>query len=105
MTATSASVQFGTGGVVGVQSSLRLTGDSYVTCYTYDDRAPILGIDDAHVKVSITVPDISRVTADDVTWARLLAAAVTRYVAELEQLATADRESPAGPGAAPGQAA
>ena len=38
MTATSASVRFGTGGVAGVQSSLRLTGDSYITCYTYDDR-------------------------------------------------------------------
>jgi hypothetical protein len=105
MTATSASVQIATGGVVEVQSSLRLTGDSYVNCYTYDDQAPILGIDDAHVKVSITVPDTSQVTADDVTWARLLAAAVTRYVTELEKLVAATRESPAGPGAAPGQAA
>ena len=107
MTATTASVQFAGGGVAEVQSSLRLTGGSYVTCYTYDDHAPILGIDDAHVKVSITVPDTRQVTADDVTWARLLAAAVTRYVTELEQLAAANRESPAGsgPGAAPGQAA
>ena len=105
MTATSASVQFATGGAVEVNSSLRLTGDSYVNCYTYDDQAPILGIDDAHVKVSITVPDTSQVTADDVTWARLLAGAVTRYVTELEKFAAADRESPADPGAAPGQAA
>jgi hypothetical protein len=45
--------------------------------------------------VSITVPDTSQVTADDVTWARLLAAAVTRYVTELEQLAAANRESAA----------
>ena len=60
--------------MVEVQSSLRLTGNSYINCYTYDDHAPILGIDDAHVKVSITVPDTSEVTADDVTWARLLAA-------------------------------
>ena len=105
MTATSASVQFATGGVVEVQSSLRLTGNSYINCHTYDDHAPILGIDDAHVKVSITVPDTSQVTADDVTWARLLAEAVTRYVTELEQLAAANHESPADPGAAPGQAA
>ena len=105
MTATSASVQFASGGVVEVQSSLRLTGHSYITCYTYDDHAPILGIDDAHVKVSITVPDISHVTADDVTWARLLAKAVNQYLAELEQLAAATRESRADPGAAPGQAA
>jgi hypothetical protein len=104
MTATSASVQFAAGGVAGVQSSLRLTGDSYVTCYTYDDRAPILGIDDAHVKVSITVPDTSHVTVDDLTWARLLAKAVNQYLAELEKLAAAN-QSPAGPGAAPGQAA
>jgi hypothetical protein len=104
MTATSASVQFATGGVVEVNSSLRLTGDSYVTCYTYDDQAPILGIDDAHVKVSITVPDTRQVTADDLTWARLLAKAVNQYLAELEKLAAAN-QSPAGPGAAPGRAA
>ena len=105
MTATSASVSYTTGGVAEVQSSLRLTGGSYISCYTYDDHAPILGIDDAHVKVSITVPDTSQVTADDVAWARLLAGAVTRYVTELEQLAAANRENPAAPGAAPGQAA
>jgi hypothetical protein len=105
MTATSASVQFATGGVVEVQSSLRLTGDTYVNCYTYDDHAPILSIDDAHVTVSITVPDTSHVTADDVTWARLLAKAVNQYLAELEQLAAANRESPGDPGAASGQAA
>jgi len=103
MTATSASVQFATGGVVEVQSSLRLTGDAFIRCYTYADQAPILGIDDAHVKVSITVPDTSRVTADDVAGARLLAEAVSQYVAELELCA--DRESPAGPGTAPEQAA
>ena len=57
------------------------------------------------MQVSITVPDTGQVTEDDVTWARLLAEAVTRYVAELEQLAAADRQSPADPGAAPGRAA
>ena len=105
MTATSASVQFATGGVVEVQSSVRLTGDTYVNCYTYDDHAPILAVSDAHVTVSITVPDTSQVTADDVTWARLLAKAVTRYVKELEQLAAANRERPSDPGAPSGQAA
>ena len=105
MTATSASVQFATDGVVEVQSSLRLTGDTYVNCYTYDDHAPILSVSDAHVTVSITVPDTSQVTADDLTWARLLAKAATRYVTELEQFAAASRERPSGPGAAPGQAA
>ena len=105
MTATSASVRFATGGVVEVQSSLRLTGDSYVNCFTYDDQAPILGIDDAHVNVSITVPDTSQVTADDLTWARLLAKAVTRYVAELEKLAALDDKAAADTGDRAGQAA
>ena len=105
MTATSASVQFATGGVVEVQSSLRLTGDTYVNCFTYDDQAPILSVSDAHVTVSITVPDTSQVTADDLTWARLLAKAVTRYVAELEKLAALDDTTAADTGDRAGQAA
>ena len=107
MTATSASVSYTTGGVAEVQSSLRLTGNSYINCYTYGDHAPILGIDDAHVKVSLTVPDTSQVTGQDVAVARHLADAVARYVAELEQLAATKCESPGASdsGAASGQAA
>jgi hypothetical protein len=32
----------------------------------YDDRPPVLSVTDAHVSVSVTVPDTSRVTAEDV---------------------------------------
>jgi hypothetical protein len=78
-----------------VQSRLHLTGHTYINCYTYDDRAPIPGIDDAHVQVSITVPDSARVTEEDVTRARKLREAVARYATELEKLADAHRESAA----------
>ena len=65
--ATSASVQFAANGAAEVQCArLHLTGRSFVTCHTYDDRAPILAIDDAHVQVSITVPDTRQVTEEDV---------------------------------------
>ena len=79
-----------------------------MNCHTYDDRAPILAIDDAHVQVSIAVPDTrGEVTEEDVAVARQLAKVVSQYVAELERLAAADRQSPAAfdPGAAPGRAA
>jgi hypothetical protein len=91
--ATSASVQFGAGGAARVESRLHLTGRSYIDCYTYDDIAPILALDDAHVQVSITVPDTRLVNDEDVAVACKLAEAVARYVAELEQLAAANRES------------
>jgi hypothetical protein len=105
MTATSASVRFGANGVTGVESFIRLTGRTYIDCHTYQDSAPILAIDDAPAKVSMTVPDPARVTEDDVATARQLAQAVAEYVAELEQLAAATRHSAAGPGDGAGQAA
>ena len=37
MTATSASVRFGADGAAGVESFVRLTGDTYIRCCTYDD--------------------------------------------------------------------
>src|SRR5271157_1055191 len=103
--ATSASVQFAANGPAEVCSRLHLTGRTFISCHTYDDRAPILAIDDAHVQVSIAVPDTRRVTEEDVAVARQLAKVVSQYVTELEQLAAADRQSPADPGAASGQAA
>ena len=105
MTATSASVRFGQDGPAGVDSILRLTGRTYISCHTYGDCAPILAIDDAPAKVSMTVPDPARVTEDDLATARQLAQAVAKYVAELEQLAAATRQSAAGPGDGAGQAA
>ena len=105
--ASSASVQFAVSGPAEVCSRLHLTGRTFIACHTYDDRAPILAIDDAHVQVSIAVPDTFRVTEEDVAVARQLAKVVSQYVAELEKLAAVARQSPEAfdPGAAPGQAA
>ena len=105
MTATSASVRFYPDGPAGVESLLRLTGRTYIYCHTYGDSAPILAIDDAPAKVSMTVPDPAWVTEGDVATARRLAKAVADYVAELEHLAAATRQSAAGPGDGAGQAA
>jgi hypothetical protein len=99
---TSASVWFGTSGSPEVDSRLHLTGSTRMNCYLYPGSAPILAIDDAHVKVTLTVPESDKVTGQDVTAARELAAAVARYVAELERLAAAtgepetDSDDPAG---------
>jgi hypothetical protein len=103
--ATSASVKFGAGQLTAVDSSFRLTGRTYIDCYTYDDRPPILAVTDAHVSVSVTVPDSSQVTEEDVTCARLLAETVALYVAELERRAALERESTEGADASAGQAA
>jgi hypothetical protein len=37
----------------------------------YDDRSPIVSVTDAHISVSVTVPDTSQVTAEDVRPCRL----------------------------------
>ena len=105
MTATSASVRFGPDGVTGVESFVRLTGDTYIRCCIYDDSAPILTVQDAHVDVSITVPGSDEVTEGDVRFGRLLAEAVGQYVAELEHRMPAGREDVAAAGDGAGQAA
>jgi hypothetical protein len=102
---TSAEVRFDADGKVKVQSYIRLTASTYIRCCTYPDHAPILTIQDGPADVTITNPGQGEVTEEDVAFGRLLAEAVNRYAAELEKLAAANRESPAGPGAAPGQAA
>ena len=56
---------------------------TFIRCCTYDDQAPILAIDDGNVSVSLTVPDVHRVTGEDVNRAMALADAVARYIAEL----------------------
>jgi hypothetical protein len=98
-----ACVRLGPGGVAGVEVSVRLTGQSRIYCHLYEDAAPILSITDEHVRMSVSVPDPDQVTPDDVTWGRLLADAVARYVAELEKLAIKDHA--AAPGEASGRAA
>jgi hypothetical protein len=101
----SAEVRFDADGKVKVQSYVRLTASTYIRCCTYPGHAPILTIQDGPADVTITNPGQGEVTQEDVAFGRLLADAVNRYLAELERLAAATRESPAGPGAAPGQAA
>ena len=102
MTATSATVRFGTEGVAEVDSSIRLSGSTYIRCCTYDDAPPILVIEDAPADVSITTPDRKQVTEEDVKLGHRLAEAVALYVAELERCAAgtgadvASADEPAG---------
>jgi hypothetical protein len=84
---TAAEVRFGPDAITEVSSFVRLTGRTNILCCTYPDTAPILSVDDAHVRISVTVPDPGQVTAEDVQQGRLLAEAVARYVTELEQRA------------------
>ena len=104
MTAT-ASVRFGADGTAEVQSYVRLTASTHIQCTTYDDAAPILSIHDGQVDIAITNPGRGEVTEDDVTFGRALAEAVTRYAAELEQLAARNRAAAADPDDPAGQAA
>ena len=104
---TSASVWFGAGQAPEVDARLHLTDSTRMNCYLYSPSAPILAIGDAHVKVTLTVPESDKVTEKDVTVARELAEAVARYVAELERLAalTNEPESETGSGDPAGHAA
>jgi hypothetical protein len=94
-----ASLGFEHGGAVEVSATARLNGGSRIYCHLYADSAPILSVVDEHVRMSVSVPDPDQVTPDDVTWGRLLAEAVSKYVAELERRVSPVRED------SPGQAA
>jgi hypothetical protein len=72
-------------GPAQVDASLRLSSASGIQCCTYADRPPILSLNEAHVSVSVSVPDPGAVTSGDLAIARRLAEAVSRYVAELER--------------------
>jgi hypothetical protein len=105
MTAT-ALVRFGGDGLAEVQSYVRLTASTHIQCCTYDDAAPILAIRDGQVDITITNPGQGQVTADDVTFARLLAEAVNRYAAELkDKLAASARDTGSGEDGTPERAA
>jgi hypothetical protein len=93
MTAT-VTVRFDQDGPAVVQSYIRLTASTDITCCTYPDAAPILSIRDGRADITITNPGQGEVTADDVIFGRQLAAAVTRYAAELERLAAAPSSEP-----------
>jgi hypothetical protein len=104
VTAT-AEVKFGEDGPVTVRSYVRLTGSTHIVCCTYDDAAPILSLHDGRVDITITNPGRGEVTDDDVKFGRLLAEAVTRYAAELEDKLAAKQRPAAGPAEPGGQAA
>ena len=85
MTPSTAYITFRAGGAAGVDASLRLSGSSHIQCCTYPDRPAILSVSDAHVSVSVTVPDSEAVTPQDVATARRLAEALNQYIADLER--------------------
>ena len=91
---TVADLKFRPDGVAAVDATLRLSGRSYLYCHGYEDSAPIVSLTDAHVSVSLTVPDPDQVTPEDVDVARSLAAVVARYLTELETRIAA-QDSPA----------
>ena len=105
MTETSASVRFDANGTAKVQSYVRLTASTWIRCYTYQDEAPILTIQDGAADITITNPGRGEVTEDDVRFGRLLAEAVTRYAAELERIAAANPAATPAPDESAGQAA
>jgi len=80
-------------GPTQVDASLRLTGNSHIQCSTYDDRPAILSVTDAHVSVSVTVPDSSKVTVDDLDVAGRLAEALADYIADLRRRLPAQNQA------------
>jgi hypothetical protein len=97
---TSAGLRLRADGTVSVEPFIRLDGNTGIHCFTYDDQAPVLVVDSANVRLSLTVPDVDQVTEQDIKFGRTLADAVARYVAELEQRAVTTQDA-----AAQGQAA
>jgi hypothetical protein len=96
MIPSTAYIKFWPGGSGEVDASLHPTGKSSIDCHTYDDRPAILSIRDAHISVTITVPDSGTVTAEDLATARRLAAVVASYIADLERRIPAEAPAEAG---------
>ena len=97
MLASSGHVRFSSDGPAEVAASLYLTANSFIRCHTYPAEPPILSVKDAHVSVTVTVPD-HKVTPEDLDTAQRLAVAVAVYIAELETQMAA--QGPAAEGAA-----
>ena len=95
-----ASMRFRPDGSAGVDASLWISGGSFIYCHTYPDGAPILSVKDAHVSVTVAVPNRDKITPGDLDTARRLADAVAAYIAELES-----RMAAQGPAADEGEAA
>ena len=83
MIPSTAYVNYRPDGPAQVDVSLRLTGSSRIQCSTYEDRPAILSVTDVHVSVSVTVPDSTTVTVDDLDVAVRLAEALADYIADL----------------------
>jgi len=83
MIPSTAYVNYRPDGPARVEVSLRLTGNSHIQCSTYEGRPAILSINDAHVSVSVSVPDSATVTVDDLDVAVQLAEALADYIADL----------------------
>jgi hypothetical protein len=98
------SASCGTFGVDDCDPCVRLAC-SRMYCHTYPDSAPVVSISDAPVKVAISVPDPDQVTDQDVECGRQLVGLLARYVAELEQLGSANRNTEPGQDDAAGRAA
>lgn len=60
---SNAYVRFDPDGVARVEISARLTSLSRIYCHLYGDTAPVVSVIDAHVHLSVSVPDPSCVTA------------------------------------------
>jgi hypothetical protein len=84
MLTSDACVRFRPDGPPGVDASLRISGGSFIYCHTYDGEAPILSVKDAHVTVTVSVPDRHKVIPADLDTARRLADTVATYISELE---------------------
>jgi hypothetical protein len=85
MIPTTTYIRFATDGTAHVEAALRLTASSHVRCCTYGDHPAIVLVDDAHVSVSLTVPDSAQVTVDDLDAAVHLAEAIADYIADLRR--------------------
>jgi hypothetical protein len=93
MIPSTAYVYYRPDGPAQVDASLRLTSNSHIQCSTYADRPAILSVDDAHVSVSVTVPDSAKVTVDDLDVAVRLAEALADYIADLRRRMAAQDEA------------
>jgi len=83
-------------GPAQVNASLRLTGKSHIQYSTYEDCPAILSVIDAHVSVSVTVPDSDKVTVEDLDVAVRLAEALADYITDLRRrLAAQDQAADA----------
>jgi hypothetical protein len=69
--------------------SLYVSGDTWVTCYKYGDKTPILSIQAGSSELSLSIRDR---TADEaaVLFARALVANVQAFAAEVERLHAAN---------------